>query len=158
MASPPTGTSLSTATPPGTARTASSRTPRARSRLRASRSTATTRSTSSTPPGTTGRPKGIVHTHAIREAYCTGFAASYRIHPESVVLHSGSLVFNGAFLTLMPAFYLGCTYVLLRGFDAEGMIDAVERERATHVMLVPRSSSPSCSGPTSVRSAAGRSR
>ena len=87
--------------------------------------------------GTTGLPKGIVHTHAIREAYCTGFSASYRIHPESVLIHSGSLVFNGAFLTLMPAFYLGCTYVLLRGFDAERMIEAVERERATHVMLVP---------------------
>ena len=87
--------------------------------------------------GTTGLPKGIVHTHAIREAYCTGFAASYRVHPESVVVHSGSLVFNGAFLTLMPAFYLGCTYVLLRGFDAERMIEAIERERATHVMLVP---------------------
>ena len=56
-----------------------------------------------------------MHTHAIREAYCTGFASSYRIHPESVVLHSGSLVFNGAFLTLMPAFYLGCTYVLRPG-------------------------------------------
>jgi acyl-CoA synthetase (AMP-forming)/AMP-acid ligase II len=87
--------------------------------------------------GTTGLPKGIVHTHAIREAYCTGFTASYRMHPESVVAHSGSLVFNGAFLTLMPAFYLGCTYVLLRGFDAERMIEAIERERATHVMLVP---------------------
>ena len=87
--------------------------------------------------GTTGLPKGIVHTHAIREAYCTGFTASYRVHPESVVVHSGSLVFNGAFLTLMPAFYLGCTYVLLRGFDAEQMIEAIERERATHVMLVP---------------------
>jgi long-chain acyl-CoA synthetase len=87
--------------------------------------------------GTTGLPKGIVHTHAIREAYCTGFAASFRIHPESVVIHSGSLAFNGAFLTLMPAFYLGCTYVLMRGFDAERMIEAVEHERATHVMLVP---------------------
>ena len=69
--------------------------------------------------GTTGLPKGIVHTHAIREAYCTGFASSFRIHPESVVLHSGSLVFNGAFLTLMPAFYLGCTYVLMPRFDAD---------------------------------------
>ena len=87
--------------------------------------------------GTTGLPKGIVHTHAIREAYCTGFASSFRIHPESVVLHSGSLVFNGAFLTLMPAFYLGCTYVLMPRFDADHLIELVERERVTHTMLVP---------------------
>ena len=73
--------------------------------------------------GTTGLPKGIVHTHAIREAYATGFTASYRIKPESVILHSGSLVFNGAFLTLMPAFYLGATYVLMPAFDARKMID-----------------------------------
>ena len=78
-----------------------------------------------------------MHTHAIREAYCTGFASSYRIHPESIVLHSGSLVFNGAFLTLMPAFYLGCTYVLMPRFDADGLIEIVERERVTHTMLVP---------------------
>ena len=87
--------------------------------------------------GTTGLPKGIVHTHAIREAYCTGFASSFRIHPESVVLHSGSLVFNGAFLTLMPAFYLGCTYVLMPRFDPDRLIELVERERVTHTMLVP---------------------
>ncbi len=87
--------------------------------------------------GTTGLPKGIVHTHAIREAYCTGFASTFRIHPESVVLHSGSLVFNGAFVTLMPAFYLGCTYVLMPRFDPDRMIELVERERVTHTMLVP---------------------
>ena len=87
--------------------------------------------------GTTGLPKGIVHTHAIREAYCTGFAASFRIKPESVLLHSGSLVFNGAFVTLMPAFYLGCTYVLMARFDADHMIELIEREQVTHTMLVP---------------------
>ncbi|MDH5372488.1 MAG: AMP-binding protein [Acidimicrobiia bacterium] len=87
--------------------------------------------------GTTGQPKGIVHTHEIREAYCTGFASSYRINPESVILHSGSLVFNGAFLTLMPAFYLGCTYVLHPSFDARRMLDSMAAERVTHVMLVP---------------------
>lgn len=87
--------------------------------------------------GTTGLPKGIVHTHAIREAYCTGFASSYRIHADSIVLHSGSLVFNGAFLTLMPAFYVGCTYVLMPRFDPDGLIELVERERVTHTMLVP---------------------
>jgi acyl-CoA synthetase (AMP-forming)/AMP-acid ligase II len=87
--------------------------------------------------GTTGLPKGIVHTHAIREAYCTGFAATFRIHPESVVVHSGSLVFNGAFLTLMPAFYLGCTYVLMPRFDPDRLIEIVAEEGVTHTMLVP---------------------
>ena len=87
--------------------------------------------------GTTGLPKGIVHTHGIREAYGTGFTAAYRIHPESVVLHSGSLVFNGAFLTLMPAFYVGCTYVLHPTFDARRMIDTIAAEGVTHIMLVP---------------------
>ena len=87
--------------------------------------------------GTTGLPKGIVHTHGIREAYGTGFTASYRIHPESVVLHSGSLVFNGAFLTLMPAFYVGCTYVLHATFDARRMIGTMAEEGVTHIMLVP---------------------
>ena len=87
--------------------------------------------------GTTGQPKGIVHTHEIREAYCTGFASSYRIKPESVILHTGSLVFNGAFLTLMPAFYLGCTYVLHPAFDAHKMIAAIAEEGVTHIMTVP---------------------
>lgn len=87
--------------------------------------------------GTTGDPKGIVHTHYVRTAYATGFANSYRIAPESVVLHSGSLVFNGAFLTLMPWLYTGCTYVLMPGFDAARMLEAMATEKATHCMMVP---------------------
>jgi len=47
--------------------------------------------------GTTGSPKGIVHTHAIRAAYCTTFAAAFRMRPESIVMHAGSLIFNGVF-------------------------------------------------------------
>ena len=87
--------------------------------------------------GTTGSPKGIVHTHYIRAAYCTQFAGSFRFTPESVVMHAGSLVFNGAFVTLMPAWYLGCTYILQQKFDAEAFIETVAREKVTHVMMVP---------------------
>lgn len=87
--------------------------------------------------GTTGTPKGIVHTHYIRANYCTHFASTWRMTPESVVMHAGSLVFNGAFVTLMPALFLGATYVLQARFDAGEFIETVAREKVTHVMMVP---------------------
>lgn len=87
--------------------------------------------------GTTGLPKGIVHTHAIRAAYCTTFATAFRMRPESVVMHAGSLIFNGALVTFFPAFYLGTKYVLMKKFDAAEFIATIQRERVTHVMTVP---------------------
>lgn len=87
--------------------------------------------------GTTGLPKGIQHTHFIRAMYATTMANAWRMAPESVVLHSGAIVFNGAMTTMFPAFMSGATYVLHRQFDAEAFIATVERERVTHTMLVP---------------------
>ncbi len=87
--------------------------------------------------GTTGDPKGIVHTHYVRAMYGVLFAAAWRMRPESVVLHTGSIVFNGAFVTLMPALFLGATYVLHRAFDPEAFVATAAREGVTHVMLVP---------------------
>lgn len=87
--------------------------------------------------GTTGLPKGIVHSHYIRMMYCTIFASSYRIHPESVIVHVGSLIFNGAFLTLMPALFLGAKYIFTKKFDAVEVINLIEREKVTHIKLVP---------------------
>ena len=87
--------------------------------------------------GTTGVPKGIMHTHFVRSMYALLLGSAFRMTPESRALHSGAIVFNGAFVTLMPTFFLGGTYVLMRQFDAEATIAAIERERITHVMLVP---------------------
>ena len=87
--------------------------------------------------GTTGDPKGIVHTHYVRAMYCTIFASSFRMTPESVLLHTGSIVFNGAFVVLMPCFFVGATYVLHQAFDPTDVIDTVHREGVTHMMLVP---------------------
>jgi len=87
--------------------------------------------------GTTGLPKGIVHTHRIRGAYGTSFASAYRMTPESVTMHAGAIVFNGAFVDLMPSVFVGGTYILLSQFDPVSYIDTVLKEQVTHAMMVP---------------------
>ena len=87
--------------------------------------------------GTTGTPKGIVHTHTIRAMYCTLFANAWRMTPESVVLHAGAIVFNGAMLDLMPWMYVGCTYILHDAFDAGRVLQTIETEQVTHMIMVP---------------------
>jgi acyl-CoA synthetase (AMP-forming)/AMP-acid ligase II len=87
--------------------------------------------------GTTGDPKGIVLSHYARTMYCTLYASAWRMTPESVSLHAGSLVFNGAFMTLLPSFFLGGTYILHREFNAEEVLATIERERVTHMVVVP---------------------
>jgi acyl-CoA synthetase (AMP-forming)/AMP-acid ligase II len=87
--------------------------------------------------GTTGLPKGIMHSHRIRANYALLLGPAWRMTPESVVLHTGAIVFNGAFVTLMPAFHLGATYILQRQFDARSMLATIAREKVTHIMVVP---------------------
>lgn len=87
--------------------------------------------------GTTGLPKGIVISHAVRALYGALFANAFRMKPESVVMHSGSIIFNGSFLTLMPAMYLGCTYILQDHFDAKEVVNIIHEEKITHTILVP---------------------
>jgi acyl-CoA synthetase (AMP-forming)/AMP-acid ligase II len=87
--------------------------------------------------GTTGAPKGIVHTHYVRAMYCNLFASAFRFTPESVVLHAGAIVFNGAMLGIMPWMYVGCTYILHEKFDAEAVIRTIGEQRVTHMIMVP---------------------
>jgi long-chain acyl-CoA synthetase len=87
--------------------------------------------------GTTGLPKGIMHTHFIRAMYAGLMSASWRMSPESIVLQTGAIVFNGAMLTLLPAFYSGATYILHRQFDAQAMVETIAAEKVTHIMMVP---------------------
>lgn len=87
--------------------------------------------------GTTGLPKGIMHSHFVRAMYALQMGAAWRMTPESVVLHTGAIVFNGAFTTLMPCFHLGAHYVLARQFSAAQAIELIERHRVTHTMMVP---------------------
>ena len=87
--------------------------------------------------GTTGMPKGIMHSHRVRAESASLMGNAWRMTPESVVLHTGAIVFNGAMVTLLPCVLLGATYILHRSFDAEALIETVAAEGVTHLMLVP---------------------
>lgn len=87
--------------------------------------------------GTTGLPKGIVLSHAVRAWYGVLFSGALRITSASVVLQTGSLVFNGALLMMFACFHAGATLVLHRQFDPRAFIETVEAERVSHCMLVP---------------------
>lgn len=87
--------------------------------------------------GTTGLPKGIALTHRIRAHYATLLGNAFRFRPDSVALHTGALVFNGAFITLLPSLLMGSKYILHPQFDPAAFVDTVERERVTHTMMVP---------------------
>ena len=87
--------------------------------------------------GTTGLPKGIMHSHYVRSMYCLLMASAYRMTPESRTLHAGAIVFNGAYRdvdadVLSRRDLRAAEAVRRRGDDR-----AIERERITHVMLVP---------------------
>ena len=87
--------------------------------------------------GTTGSPKGIMLTHRIRANYMTLFGSFFRMTPESVVLQSGSIVFNGSFLMLMPVMFHGGTFILNENFNAKEIAHQIKNERVTHSILVP---------------------
>jgi long-chain acyl-CoA synthetase len=87
--------------------------------------------------GTTGESKGITLSHYARAMYCMLYASAWRMSPESVSLHAGSLVFNGAFMTLLPSFFLGGKYILHRRFEPEDIVKTIAAERVTHMVMVP---------------------
>ena len=86
--------------------------------------------------GTTGVPKGIVHTHGARKASYGGARASF-FSPESVNVLSTPLYSNTTTVTWFITTARGGANVLLPKFSVDAFLDAVEKHRASHAMLVP---------------------
>lgn len=85
--------------------------------------------------GTTGDPKGIVHSHGMR--FRQSARSIFEIGPDSVMLLATPLYSNTTLLPLLAALFHGGHTVLMGKFDAEGYLDLAEQFRATHTMLVP---------------------
>ena len=87
-----------------------------------------------TSGGSTGRPKLIVdHMDGAWDPSEGGLAQ----RPGDVVLNAGPLYHNGPFLATTMAMFGGGRVVEMGRFDPIGVLERVERERVTWMLLVP---------------------
>lgn len=86
--------------------------------------------------GTTGTPKGIVHSHGMRWRQMA-FRAALNYGNESRTLTSTPLYSNTTMVVFLPTLFAGGCVSIMGKFDAETWLQRAQDERITHTMLVP---------------------
>ena len=86
--------------------------------------------------GTTGRPKGAIHTH---RSLIAETRVPYRDLSSNDIALCVMPFFHvgGSAAHLFPAFAYGATMVIHKKFDETLVLEAIEKERVTYVFLVP---------------------
>lgn len=87
--------------------------------------------------GTTGVPKGIVHTFFGRSMLAVGAAAEFRIDSTAVTIIATPLFTNATWLMLLGTVNVGGVTVLLPMFNPSLFLETVAEQQCTHVFLVP---------------------
>lgn len=87
--------------------------------------------------GTTGVPKGIVHTHYSRFNFTVGLALGFRITPFTRSLLTTPIYTNGTWMMLLPTLTSGGSIVIMPNFDMKLFLELVEGEKCTHTFMVP---------------------
>ena len=87
--------------------------------------------------GTTGVPKGIVHTHYARMMWSSGLAAEFHINSNAVSIITTALYSNGTLLTFLPTLYMGGTIVLMADFTPVDFMEIVQHHKVSHLFMVP---------------------
>lgn len=85
--------------------------------------------------GTTGKAKGIVHSHSMR--YRQTSRSLFGIGSSSTMLLATPLYSNTTLMPMLSALFHGGRVVMMPRFDAKGYLDLAEKYAATHTMLVP---------------------
>jgi len=86
--------------------------------------------------GTTGRPKGALHTHASWRNLTALSIGLFEFDEETVMLHVGPMSHASGGNSL-PALLAGSRQVIHRGFDPVEMVEAIPKHGITTMMLVP---------------------
>ena len=87
--------------------------------------------------GTTGLPKGVVHTHATTQAALHTLLASIDVRMGDVNLAALPLFHVGALIPVTAYIYCGVTSVVVRAFNPALTWQLIEDEKITGGLLVP---------------------
>jgi acyl-CoA synthetase (AMP-forming)/AMP-acid ligase II len=87
--------------------------------------------------GTTGSPKGIVHTHGSRMHWAVDLALVLRYRGDCVTLCSLGLFSNITWVAMLCTVLVGGTMVVMPSFDAAAAVELMARERVSHGTFVP---------------------
>ncbi|SBW22801.1 Long-chain-fatty-acid-CoA ligase [Candidatus Protofrankia californiensis] len=86
--------------------------------------------------GTTGRPKGVTHTHSTLLAALYSYAFECGFEQDERCFHVTPLAHAAGFMFL-PVWLKGGANYLTGGFDPPSLLAAIERERLTASFLIP---------------------
>jgi non-ribosomal peptide synthetase component E (peptide arylation enzyme) len=89
--------------------------------------------------GTTGNPKGVIHSHNSTLPTCRTLNADMGVTGDEVFLIYLPLGLNWGYLTLVQSILAGARAVLLDQFSARAALDLIERERVSVIPTAPAS-------------------
>lgn len=87
--------------------------------------------------GTTGEPKGIVHTHRGRRDWAYDLALALRYREGAVTLVTIGMYSNISWVSILCTMLVGGTLVIQDDFDAGSVLDAIEKHGVANMSMVP---------------------
>jgi acyl-CoA synthetase (AMP-forming)/AMP-acid ligase II len=87
--------------------------------------------------GTTGVPKGIVHTHRRRVDWAFALAIALRYDSRAITLCPIGLYSNISWVSLLCTLVAGGTTVIEPAFDVARTLEVIARRRISHTSIVP---------------------
>lgn len=87
--------------------------------------------------GTTGLPKGIVHSHRRRLDWARDLALALRYDSRAITLCPIGLYSNISWVGLLCTLMVGGTVVVEESFEVQRTFDVIAREKITHSSMVP---------------------
>lgn len=87
--------------------------------------------------GTTGMPKGILHTHKGRRDWAYDLAVALRYNGAARTLFTIGLYSNISWVGMLCTLLAGGTMVVQKSFDAAAALGAIQQHRITNFAMVP---------------------